>query len=284
LTPANERTDAVEPILVTGATGKLGRQVVHALLERERAIRIASRRPRPTGARPKEWATVSYGEPASLDRALAGVTAIVHCAWSYRGGVDRAVIEAARRVDVPHIVYISIVGADRIPLGFYRRKLAAERLLEDSGRPFTILRVTQFHDLLWVAFGALARLPVILIPASTSFQPIDVRDVGSRLAELALQPPVGRAPDMGGPEVETAVELALTYLRVTGRRRGLRAFRIPGGIGAALRAGSNLAPSSRSGRITFEEFATQRLAGVENAGDGSPRDDRGPRGGRRDAH
>src|SRR6266542_2500038 len=154
-TPANERTDAVETILVTGATGKLGQQVVHALLERERAIRIASRRPRPTGARPKEWATVSYGEPASLDRALAGVTAIVHCAWSYRGGLDRAVIEAARRVDVPHIVYLSIVGADRIPLGFYRRKLAAERLLEDSGRPFTILRVTQFHDLLWVAFGAL---------------------------------------------------------------------------------------------------------------------------------
>jgi uncharacterized protein YbjT (DUF2867 family) len=56
-------------------------------------------------------------------------------------GGTRRLLEAARAAGVSHLVYISIVGVDEIPFGYYRRKLAAERLIESSGVPFSVHRL-----------------------------------------------------------------------------------------------------------------------------------------------
>lgn len=92
---------------------------------------------------------------------------MVHCASSSRGGDEEAaghLLAAARRAGVGHLVYISIVGVDRVPYGYYRAKYAVERWIERSGLGFTILRTTQFHDLLVSLFGTLARSPVMPLP------------------------------------------------------------------------------------------------------------------------
>ena len=90
---------------------------------------------------------------------------IVHCATTLGKGdiqAARHLIDAARQAGRPHLVYISIVGVDRVPVGYYKSKLEAERLVEDSGLPWTVLRATQFHQLILRGCDLLARLPVLL--------------------------------------------------------------------------------------------------------------------------
>lgn len=66
-----------------------------------------------------------------------------------------------------------------------------------------------------------------MVPAGWSFQPIDVRDVGVRLAELALDEPAGRVPDIGGPEIGPVADLAHSYLTAVAKRRPVMSVRCP---------------------------------------------------------
>lgn len=180
---------------------------------------------------------------------------IVHCATSLTGGetaAARNLISAARGAGSPHLVYISIVGIDRVPLACYRAKLATERLIEDSGLPWTMLRATQFHDLILRLFTAQTRLPLLLVPAGFWFQPVEVGEVAARLAELAARPPAGREPDLGGPQIRPVGDLAHGYVRSAGRHRAL--LPVPGAAAAAFRRGGHLAPGHATGRVTFEQF------------------------------
>ncbi|WP_330233088.1 NAD(P)H-binding protein [Nocardia sp. NBC_00508] len=245
-------------ILVTGGTGALGRVVVARLIDAGQATRVMSRHSRPSAdAAPYEWAIADLESGEGVDAALTGVGAVVHCATTTNGKKDlaaaRTLVDAARRAGSPHLVYVSIVGVDKISLPYYRGKLAAERMIEESGLPYTILRATQFHDLLRVIFAGAAKLPVIFVP-SFRFQPIDVGEVAGRLVELATGSPVGHAPDIGGPQVRDARDLAGAYVRAAGLRRKITPIRLPGKIFRAFRQGGNLALEHADGRVTFEEY------------------------------
>ncbi|MDX2844520.1 SDR family oxidoreductase, partial [Streptomyces ipomoeae] len=204
-------------ILVTGGTGVLGRLVTDRLRMDGHEVRVLSRHAQP-------YAVDLIAGGSGLDAAVAGVDTIVHCATTPRGGDEKAaanLIAAARRAGVRHLVYISIVGVDRVPIGYYRSKLAVERLIEESGLGWTTLRTTQFHALLVALFEVLSKPPVMLLPADVRDQPIAAAEVAARLAELAVAAPAGRVADMGGPEILTFPELARAYLTATGRRRRL---------------------------------------------------------------
>lgn len=228
-------------MVVTGGTGTLGKEVVSRLLDGGHEVRITSRRPRPNGELPYEWATVDYRTGTGLADALRGADGVVHCLVTRKLPVEQRVFDVAREAGVPHLVYVSIVGVDRVPFGYYQTKLAAERQLADSGVPYTILRATQFHDLIRAALAALSKPPVMFVP-DLRCQPIDVTDVADRLADLAAGPPAGRAPDVGGPTVESLRSLAAIYLRATRRRRWIVPFRWPGKVFRAYREGGHLAP------------------------------------------
>ncbi|TGB14303.1 NAD(P)H-binding protein [Streptomyces sp. MZ04] len=240
-------------ILVTGGTGTLGRPVVERLSADGHDVRVLSRRSQPYA--------VDLREGTGLDAAMAGADVIVHCASTQRGGDEQAaghLIEAARRAGVRHLVYISIVGVDRVPLGYYKTKLAVERRIEESGLGWTVLRTTQFHDLVLQILQGAAKFPVMPLPSGVSDQPIEVGEVAARLAELAAAPPAGRVEDMGGPEVRTLPDLARTYLRASGKRRPLMPLRLAGKTYREFRAGGHLAPEQAVGKGTFEEFLAAR--------------------------
>ncbi|MBX9361259.1 SDR family oxidoreductase [Streptomyces sp. WAC04114] len=241
-------------ILVTGGTGTLGRLLTERLRAEGHEVRVLSRHSQPYA--------VDLREGTGLAAAVAGVDTIVHCATSPRGGDERAarnLIEAARQAGVPHLVYISIVGVDRVPFGYYRTKLAVERLIEESGLGWSVLRTTQFHDLVLRLLQGLAKLPVLLLPAGVADQPIEAAEVAARLAEIATGEPTGRVPDMGGPEVRTFPELAQAYLRASGRRRPMLNVRLAGTAYHGFRAGGHLAPERAVGKVTFEQFLASRF-------------------------
>lgn len=241
-------------ILVTGATGTLGRLVTERLRADGHEVRELSRHTRPYAADLRE------GGPG-LDAAVQGVDTIVHCASSPRGDQEAArhLIAAARRAGVGHLVYISIVGVDRVPFGYYRTKLAVERLVEESGLGWTILRTTQFHDLVVQVVEKLAKAPVLLLPAGISDQPIEVAEVADRLAGLAGGAPAGRVADLGGPEVRTLESLARAWMSATGRRRPVLPVRLWGAAYRAFRAGGHLTPEQSVGKGTFEDYLAKRF-------------------------
>ncbi|MEU3235758.1 SDR family oxidoreductase [Streptomyces anthocyanicus] len=242
-------------ILVTGGTGTLGRLVTERLRSDGHEVRVLSRHSEPYAVDLREGGS-------GLDAALTGVDTVVHCATTQRGGDERSaanLIAAARRAGATHLVYISIVGVDRVPLGYYRSKYAVEKLVAESGIGWTVLRATQFHDLVVQMLRALAKLPVVVLPAHASDQPVEVAEVADRLAELAQGAPAGRVPDMGGPEVRTFASLARAYLGATGRRRAVVNVPLAGRTYRAFRAGGHLAPEHAVGEGTFEEYLARRF-------------------------
>ncbi len=242
-------------ILVTGATGTLGKPLTKLLRDAGHDVRAMSRR--------SDWWAGDLLTGAGLGQAMSGADVVVHCATAPRKGADveaaRNLISAARKAKVGHLVYISIVGVDVVPLGYYRAKHDVERQIEDSGIGWTTLRTTQFHDLVVQTLQALAKPPVMLIPKDARTQPIAVEEVAARLAELAQGEPLGRVDDMGGPEVFTLRELAEKYLAATGRQRRIVEVPLAGKTYQGFVRGGHLAPERAVGKGTFEEYLEQHV-------------------------
>jgi uncharacterized protein YbjT (DUF2867 family) len=258
------------PILVTGGTGTLGRHVVRRLRDAGRNVRVLSRRSHEV-EHGIEFMTGDLATGKGIEAAVDGVGTIVHLAGSAKGDEDKArnLVRAASQAGAQHLVYISVVGAERIPVvsgvdrnmfGYFAGKRAAEKVLEGSGVPWTTLRATQFHDLMLMVVQALAKLPVVPLPAGFRIQPVDADEVAARLVELALGEPAGMVPDMGGPRVYDAAELLRGYLRASKRRRRpIVPVWLPGEAAHAFRAGANLAPERAVGHRSWEEFLAERL-------------------------
>ncbi|MCX4779460.1 SDR family oxidoreductase [Streptomyces sp. NBC_01264] len=255
-----------DTIMVTGATGMLGREVLERVRRTGRPIRALTRRTDLPDDAGVDWYTGDLTAGAGLDEALAGVRTVIHCASDLRHFKNdvpalRHLLEAGKRAGVEHVVNISIVGVDRIPYPYYRVKLECERLLAASDTGWTSIRATQFPALLDLALGALSKLPVVLVPSGTDCQPADPGEVADRLVELALGDPAGRVPDFAGPAVYRAADLARGWLRATGKRRAVLPVRIPGKVGAAWRAGHLTAPDHAFGRRTWEQYLAERVTG-----------------------
>jgi uncharacterized protein YbjT (DUF2867 family) len=260
------------PILVTGGTGTLGRCVVTRLRSAGRDVRVLSRHPH-DGGDSIEYVTGDLRTPAGIDAAVDGARIIVHCAGGRVGddATTRTLVGAATRAGAEHLVYISVVGADRIPVvsaidramfGYFASKLAAEQVVSESGLAWTTLRATQFHDAFLKLSRGMARFPLIPVMAGFRFQPVDTGEVAARLVELALAPPAGLAPDIAGPRTYGMADLLRAYLRVGHKRRVLVSVRAPGKAARAVRAGANLAPGHAVGR-SWEDFLAERaVAGV----------------------
>jgi uncharacterized protein YbjT (DUF2867 family) len=256
-------------ILVTGGTGTLGRLVVPRLQDAGGKVRVLSRRTC-DDADGVEYVTGDLATGEGIEAAVDGAEIIVHCAGSRTGDEDMArnLVRAASLAGVRHLVSISVVGADRVPVvsgvdramfGYFAAKLAAERVVADSSLPWTTLRAAQFHDLQLQVAQQLAKLPVIPVPAGVRFQPVDAGEVAARLAELALGEPAGLVPDLAGPRVYGMAELLRGYLRARGQHRLLVPVWLPGQAARAFRAGENLAPDRAVGQRTWEDFLAERV-------------------------
>lgn len=258
-------------ILVTGGTGHLGRELVPRLITEGHGVRVLSRQEQPAvpvGARAVKG-DLTTGE--GLEDATAEVDIIVHCA-SGTGTVRTLTYRSGRKTDVeatarllgdakltgqPHVLYISIVGIDRIPLGYYRAKLDTEHVIEASGLPFTILRTTQWHTLAHELCERLSRLPLLVAPKGVRLQLLDPSEVVDRMVSLIDARLNGHAPEMGGPVAIEMRDVLTSYLAVKDKKRRVRTMRFPGTTMKAFRAGYNLSPEHADGKITWQRWLSE---------------------------
>ncbi|HET9781344.1 MAG TPA: NAD(P)H-binding protein [Candidatus Dormibacteraeota bacterium] len=251
-------------VLVTGGTGTVGRHVVMQLRQKGHRARIFSRHPRGhVDAVPGDLKTGT-----NLDRALNGMDAIVHAATEARQSLrsrgdvagTKNLVKAAQRAHTKHLVYISIVGIDDIPTyPYYRTKRAVEKLIKEAEVPWSILRATQFHDLMEVLLRGASRVPgITAIPFAWQYQPVEAREVAARLVEVVLGEPQGMLEDFGGPEVRTFRSIGEAWLAARKERRRLVNMSIPFKFSKQMADGKLLAPGHTQGKVTFDQYLAER--------------------------
>ena len=254
-------------VLVTGATGKLGRHLVSTLMRRGHTVRALVRRRTdlPGGV---ETAPGDVRTGQGLPSAFKGVETVIHAATDpfrrARRTETEGILNVARlaaEADA-HLIYVSIVGADRIRLPYYAAKWDAEQLLMASSARWTIQRATQFHELLDAVLG-----PVFLTTRRLAFQPVAASDVAARLAAHVDAGPQGRATDICGPAILSMRELADARRRVIGARTML--VRVPAlGPLRDFDHGLHLCRSGGAGRLSWETWLAGRHAGSGRVGTG----------------
>ncbi|MEO8851673.1 MAG: NAD(P)H-binding protein [Allobranchiibius sp.] len=264
------------PVLVTGGTGTLGRHVVDELLDAQVPVRVLTRRFNAATA-----AQITIGDlrtGVGLRDAVEGVGGVIHCATSTRGqevdvdGLERLCNALSAHNPTAHLVHVSIVGCWDSPLPYYRVKAEAETVVGQSGRPFTIVRATQFHEFVERICGAHVGSFGIGI-RGLRFAPCDPQWVAQRLVDIVLEEmtladaaphPVsaGSPVELAGPEVLSARDVAVLTAHLSGRPTP-RQILVPrlGRALTALAAGSNLPGEGavRGGR-TYAQWWTGRAS------------------------
>lgn len=248
-------------VLVTGGTGTLGRHLLPRLTS-DHSLRVLTRRPRPSDDQTIRYVRGDLVSGDGLMEATHSVDAIVHCAsspqrntWKTDVEGTRRLIEAAKQSNTtPHLIYVSIVGVDKHPLKYYRAKRAAEEAIERSGLPWTVLRTTQWHELIHYVLLRSTKLGMTFVPKDFSFQPLAASEAAARVARAVSAKPGGLLPDIGGPTVRGVDDLARSWSKARGANDRLVHYPVPGRAGRGFRDGLHLAPERAVGRMSWESW------------------------------
>jgi uncharacterized protein YbjT (DUF2867 family) len=240
---------------VLGGTGQVGRLVVAELERRGHTAVVLCR----SAPRAGEHRCIDLTDCEGLDEAMSGLDALVDVLNGSQeilvDGLRRA-LDAAAKAGVGHVVSLSILGCDCVPLGYYRVKGEQEAVVRESGIPWSVVRANQFHSLLDAVFAASAKrgvLPLLRVP----LQPVDAGEVARALVDRVLEGPEGGVSHFAGPRVERADRLARSWAEARGVRRMPLPVPALGGTLRAVRSGALTDPGAPHGSITFEEWLAQ---------------------------
>jgi len=247
-------------IVVIGGTGLIGSKTVAILRQRGHEVVAAS---------PNTGVNTITGE--GLKEAMDGTQVVIDLANS-PSFEDRAVLEffqtsgrnllaAETAAGVRHHVALSIVGTDRTPdNGYFRAKVAQEKLIEASGIPYTIIRSTQFLEFLGAIATSSANGNTVRLSPGL-FQPIAAEDVAAVVADVALAAPRGGIVEIAGPERAPFSDIVARYLKAVGDPREVVSDPEARYFGGRVEERS-LVPlgEARLGRIGLDEWLRHSLA------------------------
>ena len=247
-------------IVIIGGTGLIGSKTVTILRQGGHEVVAAS---------PQSGVNTITG--AGLKEVMAGAQVVIDLANS-PSFEDKAVLEffeasgrnllaAEATAGVRHHVALSIVGADRTPdNGYFRAKVAQEKLIETSGIPYTIIRSTQFLEFLGAIAASGADGNKVRISPGL-FQPIAADDVAAIVADVALAAPRNGVVEIAGPERAPFNEVVARYLKAIGDPRVVVSDPEARYFGGRVEERS-LVPlgEARLGRIAFDEWLSRSRA------------------------
>jgi uncharacterized protein YbjT (DUF2867 family) len=251
--------------VVVGGTGLIGKKVVRNLGKRGHEVVAAS---------PSSGVNIVTGE--GLAQALAGAQVVVDVSnapnWENNAVLaffetsGRNLLAAEAAAGVGHHVALSVVGIDRLlASGYFRAKLAQEKLIKASSVPYTIVRATHFFEFV----GAIAQLATeghtVRVPP-VLMQPVAAEDVAATVADVALAEPLNGTIELGGPEPIRQDDLVRRFLNATGDPRTVIADRQALYYGNAVNDQS-LTPgdNARLGPTGFEDWLSHNAEPVAAA-------------------
>jgi uncharacterized protein YbjT (DUF2867 family) len=255
-------------VAVVGGTGTFGKLAVSELKARGHEV-VTLSRTAPSGAGSAAHRAVDLSTGAGLPEALDTIELVVDASNVATGGkkaravlVDgtRRLVEAEAAAGVARHFLISIVGIDRVPMGYYKLKVEQEQALDSAqGVAITILRATQFHQLVDYAFSSTSRFG-FLPRAGIPLQPVDPREVAAALADGVGEGLWDGTREFAGPEIRTLTELARAWKQARGKARPQLPVPLIGGLGRALKAGGLTSADAPRGEVTFEEWLNSPAA------------------------
>jgi uncharacterized protein YbjT (DUF2867 family) len=256
----NKTRPAGMKIVVIGGSGLIGKKVVMNLRQHGHEVAAAS---------PSSGVNTVTGE--GLAQALAGAKVVVDVAnapsWEDNAVLaffetsGRNLLAAEAAAGVGHHVALSVVGTDRLlAAGYFRAKMAQEKLIKASPIPYTIVRATQFFEFVGgiaqsATEGQTVRLPPVLM------QPLAADDVAAVVADVALAEPLNRTVELAGPEPIRQDNLVRQFLNATGDARVV--ITDPKALYYGIEVNDqSLTPGDnpRLGTIRFEDWLRQRQA------------------------
>jgi uncharacterized protein YbjT (DUF2867 family) len=227
-------------VAIVGGTGTLGRRVAAELEARGHKVRSLSRHA------PDYRVDLATGE--GLATALGGCDVVVDASNSAARKPAGILVDGSRRLlaaeeaaGVKHHVCVSMVGCDQVPMSYFRVKADQERVVSQGAVPWSIVRSTQFYELVGTVIAAAGRWRVLPMPRGV-LQPVACADAARAVADVAEGTPLNRCFTVAGPEVSEVRDLARTWRKVTGHRAALMPMPVPGTVGRALRSGALTAP------------------------------------------
>ncbi len=262
-------------ILLTGGTGQLGKKILKQFEPNNYFFNVLTRQENTELTGNINYLNTDLAKIASLEDALDDdYEVVIHSASNPQNSdlVDvegtRNLLKTIQKRNVKHFIYISIVGIDQSQYKYYQDKLAAEELIIQSGIPYTILRITQFHD--FVLNRIIHPLNIqkdndFEIPQGLKFQSIDLTDVCEKIRALINSEPTNSRVIIGGPEILTIEEIVRIYLDIFKLDNRFKTTAQLDLFGKTFTTGINLCPDNRWGKITWKDFLLGKISKINNS-------------------
>lgn len=247
-------------ILVTGATGTLGKELCKALAENNILFKGTSRNPKGD-----DQIKVNLDTGDGLDEALKDCNTVIHLASnsSNRNAAPDSVttntlIKLCKDVNLKHFIYVSIVGIDKMETPYYKEKLKSEDIVKLSGLPYTILRTTQFHEFTEMLLDRYVKRPIGFLIKSMKFQSIETTAVANKLIGLYRIGPSGSILNQGGPEILTAGKMAKLLFKARGETSFIIPVPVKGSLPLAFKNGYNTCTKCTDSSVTWSEYLERK--------------------------
>ncbi|MGV8138567.1 MAG: SDR family oxidoreductase [Mangrovibacterium sp.] len=251
-------------ILLTGGTGQLGRVLLNEFDTQKLSVSVLTRGKALASSSGIKVINADLTDPASLNSTLRrNYDVVIHCASNPHESdtVDvkgtENLLKAVGKGNVKNFVYISIVGVDKCTYRYYQDKRRAEELVNRAGVPYTILRITQFHDfvlnrILNVGEGD----DVITVPAGLKFQSIDLSDVSKKINQLLQGGPCNSILQIGGPEILETDYIVQEYQTIVKPTKKIQFTSNLNDFQKLFTTGINLCPDKKWGTVSWGDYLT----------------------------
>lgn len=244
---------------VIGGTGMIGSNIVGQLAGGGEEVRILTRTPPARMAEGVSHARIDLATGEGLEAALDGVDTLID-AGNTRKSPEDTLVEGTRRIldvcanqGVGHYVGISIVGCEKVDMGYYKAKTAQEAVIRSSPVGWSLLRATQFHELIESVLRGAAKRGVTP-RSSIPLQTVAASEAARSMVNISGSAPLNAAIELTGPEVLTVTEMAKIWRRAKGRRAIPLPLPTMGRAMKALRQGALTDPAVEGSGPTFEQW------------------------------
>lgn len=250
-------------IAVIGGTGMLGSEVASQLAAGGHAVRVLSRTPPDELGENTSHQVIDLRSRAGLDEAIDGVDAVVDAGNERRAAKEvlvegtRDLLERCSRASVPHYVGISIIGCERLGIGYYVAKTEQEEVIRRSSVGWSLFKASQFHELMGSVFEAASRYrisPTGTIPLQT----VAASVVAGRMVDAVSAGPSTSVERIAGPAVSDLGTLSGIWRQSNARKCLPVPVLVPGKSGRALREGVLTDQEAATPGPTFEDWLASK--------------------------